>query len=44
MGEKGSGKSGKKSWVSAEKRINSSWINTIGRSWVGSTVTSLLNK
>ena len=42
LGEKGPGKSGKKSWVSAEKIISSSWINTVGRSWVRLTVTSLL--
>lgn len=44
LGEKRPGKSGKKSWVSVEKIISSSWINTVGRSWVGFTVTSLLNK
>lgn len=43
----GSGKSGEKSWVSAEwwgpqKGESSSWISTVGRSWVGLTVTSLL--
>lgn len=43
LGEKGPGKSGKKSWVSAEKIISSSWINTVGRSWVGLTVTSQLS-
>ena len=46
LGEE-SGKSGEKSWVSAEwwgpqKGERSSWINTVGRSWVGLTVTSLL--
>ena len=42
LGEKRPGKSGKKSWVSVEKIISSSWINTVGRSWVRLTVTSLL--
>lgn len=44
LGEKGPRESGKKSWVSTEKRISSSWINTVGGSWVGFTVTSPLNK
>ena len=46
LGEE-SRKGGDKSWVSAEwwgpqKGASSSWINTVGRSWAGLIVTSLL--